>query len=56
MSGRARRAGSGPPHQGEVSADEAWAFFLVSLALSAILEVIILVCASTAAGAWAKSR
>src|SRR5215203_6382287 len=40
----------------EVSADEAWAFFLVSLALSAILEAAILILASTAAGAWAKRR
>jgi hypothetical protein len=37
-----------------VSADEAWTFFLVSLVLSAILEVMVLVIASTAAGAWAK--
>ena len=37
-----------------VSADEAWTFFLVSLVLSAILEVVVLVLASTAAGAWAK--
>jgi len=38
----------------QVSADEAWIFFLVSLLLSAILEAAILVSASTAAGAWAK--
>ncbi len=38
----------------QVSADEAWTFFLVSLVLSAILEVTVLVLASTAAGAWAK--
>ena len=40
----------------KVSADEAWTFFLVSLALSAILEAAILILASTAAGAWAKRR
>jgi hypothetical protein len=39
-----------------VSADEAWTFFLLSLALSAILEVVVLVLASTAAGAWAKRQ
>src|SRR5829696_2168904 len=38
----------------QVSADEAWIFFLVSLLLSAILEAAILVSASTAAGAWTK--
>ena len=40
----------------KVSADEAWIFFLVSLVLSALIEVTILILASTAAGAWAKRR
>ena len=40
----------------QVSADEAWTFFLVSLVLSAILEAAVLVLASTAAGAWTKRR
>jgi hypothetical protein len=40
----------------KVSADEAWTFFLVSLVLSALIEVTLLVAASTAAGAWAKRR
>jgi hypothetical protein len=38
----------------EVPADEAWTFFLVSLALSAIVEAAVLILASTAAGAWVK--
>ena len=38
----------------EVLADEAWTFFLVSLALSAIVEAAVLILASTAAGAWVK--
>jgi hypothetical protein len=36
----------------QVSADEAWIYFLLSLVLSAILEVLILVSVSSAAGAW----
>ena len=40
----------------QVSADEAWTFFLVSLALSAILEAAVLILASTAAGAWTRRR
>ena len=40
----------------KVSADEAWNFFLVSLVLSALIEVTILIVASTIAGAWAKRR
>jgi hypothetical protein len=39
-----------------VSADEAWTFFLVSLVLSAAIEITLLVLAATAAGAWAKRR
>jgi hypothetical protein len=37
-----------------VSADEAWIYFLFSLVLSAILEAVILVSVSSAAGAWAS--
>ena len=40
----------------KVSADEAWAFFLLSLVLSAAIEIAFLILASTAAGAWAKRR
>lgn len=40
----------------QVSADQAWIYFLVSLVLSGILEAMILVLVSTAAGAWAKRR
>ena len=40
----------------KVSADEAWTFFLVSLILSAVIEITLLVLAATAAGAWAKRR
>jgi len=39
-----------------VSADEAWTFFLASLILSAVIEITLLVLAATAAGAWAKRR
>jgi hypothetical protein len=39
-----------------VSAHEAWTFFLVSLVLSAVIEITLLVLAATAAGAWAKRR
>jgi hypothetical protein len=38
----------------QVSADEAWIYFLFSLVLSAILEAVILVSVSSAAGAWAN--
>ena len=34
--------------------DEAWAFFLASLVLSAVIEILLLVAASAAAGAWSK--
>ncbi len=37
-----------------VSVDQAWTYFLISLVFSAILEAIILVSVSTAAGVWAK--
>ena len=37
-----------------VSGDLAWTYFLVSLILSAILEAVILVSVSSAAGAWTK--
>jgi hypothetical protein len=40
----------------KVSADEAWSLFLVSLVLSAVIEIALLVAAATAAGAWAKRR
>src|SRR5215210_3067516 len=36
----------------QVSADEAWIYFLFSLVLSAVLEAVILVSVSSAAGAW----
>ena len=39
-----------------VSADEAWTFFLLSLVLSALIEIVFLILASTAAGALAKRR
>jgi len=37
-----------------VSADLAWTYFLFSLVLSALLEAVILVSVSSAAGAWAN--
>jgi hypothetical protein len=38
----------------QISADEAWIYFLFSLILSAILEATILILVSSVAGAWAK--
>ena len=40
----------------KISPDEAWAFFLASLVLSAAIELTLLVAASAAAGAWSKRR
>jgi hypothetical protein len=40
----------------KVTPDEAWAFFLASLVLSAVIEVTLIIGAATAAGAWAKRR
>ena len=37
-----------------VTPDEAWLFFLLSLALAGFLQATVLVLASTAAGAWTK--
>ena len=39
-----------------ISPDEAWAFFLASLILSAVIEITLLVAASAVAGAWSKRR
>jgi ABC-type antimicrobial peptide transport system permease subunit len=36
----------------KVSPDEAWQFFLLSLVLAAVFQAVVLVLASTAAGAW----
>src|SRR5918993_3804075 len=38
----------------KVTPDEAWAFFLASLVLSAVIEVTLIIGAPTAAGAWGK--
>src|ERR671912_977414 len=40
----------------KVTPDEAWAFFLASLVLSAVIEVTLIIGGATAAGAWAKRR
>ena len=40
----------------KISPDEAWAYFLASLVLSALIEITLVVAASTAAGAWSKRR
>ena len=40
----------------KVTPDEAWAFFLASLVLSAVIEVTLILVAATAAGAWSKRR
>ncbi len=37
----------------QISPDEAWRFFLLSLVLAAVFQAVVLVLASTAAGAWA---
>ncbi len=39
-----------------ISPEEAWRFFLLSLALAAIFQTVVLVLASTAAGAWALRK
>lgn len=39
-----------------VTADEAWTFFLASLVLSAVLQAVVFVLASTAAGAWVSRK
>ncbi len=39
-----------------VSPEEAWRFFLLSLVLAAIFQAVVLVLASTAAGAWALRK
>jgi hypothetical protein len=39
-----------------ISPNEAWAFFLASLALSAMIEITLLVAASAGTGAWSKRR
>src|ERR671915_2147153 len=40
----------------QISPDEAWRFFLLSLLLAAVFQAVILVLASTAAGAWALRK
>ena len=39
-----------------VSPEEAWRFFLLSLVLAAVFQAVVLVLASTAAGAWAVRK
>jgi hypothetical protein len=39
-----------------VSPEEAWQFFLLSLGLAAVFQAVVLVLASTAAGAWAVRK
>lgn len=39
-----------------VTSEEAWQFFLLSLILAAFFQAVILVLASTAAGAWATRK
>jgi len=41
---------------GQVTPEEAWRFFLLSLVLAAVLQAVVLVLASTAAGAWATRK
>ncbi len=40
----------------QVSSEEAWRFFLLSLVLAAVFQAVVLVLASTAAGAWASRK
>ncbi len=40
----------------QVSPEEAWRFFLLSLVLAAVFQAVVLVLASTAAGAWASRK
>jgi hypothetical protein len=39
-----------------ISPEEAWQFFILSLVLAAVLQAVVLVLASTAAGAWAPRK
>ena len=39
-----------------VSPEEAWRFFILSLALAAVFQAVVLVLASTAAGAWSLRK
>jgi hypothetical protein len=40
----------------QISPEEAWRFFLLSLVLAAVFQAVVLVLASTAAGAWASRK
>jgi hypothetical protein len=40
----------------QVTPEEAWRFFLLSLVLAALFQAVVLVLASTAAGAWATRK
>ena len=40
----------------QVTPEEAWRFFLLSLVLAAVFQAVILILASTAAGAWALRK
>jgi len=39
-----------------ISSEEAWQFFLISLVLAAVFQAVVLVLASTAAGAWTSRK
>jgi hypothetical protein len=39
-----------------VSPDEAWRIFLLSIAVAAVFQAVVLILASTAAGAWATRK
>ena len=39
-----------------VSPDEAWQLFLLSIAVAAVFQAVVLILASTAAGAWATRK
>ena len=40
----------------QVTPEEAWRFFLLSIAVAALLQAVILILTSTAAGAWATRK
>jgi hypothetical protein len=40
----------------QISPDEAWQYFLLSLLLAAVFQAVILILASTAGGAWVRRK
>jgi hypothetical protein len=40
----------------QVSSEEAWQLFLLSIVVAAVLQAVVLILASTAAGAWTTRK